>query len=615
MRHVRPRLEVWITPLLMGLVLGCSRVAAQGGAAVGESAYPLPPETEAALTPPPTPSQEQPEVLSRGPVHEAFAEPVSLNLQESLTAPRQPPPPIEEVPPTERPQGQQFVWIPGYWAWDADRNGYIWVSACWRAAPPRMSWIPGYWSQVPGGWQWIAGFWASTGVQQLEYLPPPPTLDDWDPPAPQPAPDMIWVPPCMYWIQGQYVRRNGYWLTAQSSWIWIPSHYVYTPRGYIFAAGHWDYALERRGLLFAPVFFPTAVYVRPAFTFSPSIVIDLGLLRLSLFAYPRYCHYFFGDYYDDVYLSVGIYPRFDSHRVRTWHDPVYEHDRWRNHRDRDRWERHERDEYTRRRDDRNLRPSRTFREQESRLAELPEPQRRALRVTQPISVAAAREDVQMRFEKLSSDAREKVTKQATTARTYRDERHRWESVAEGDRAPQPIRGRVPAVVTPPVNLERAEPRPRKEREDPAPQPAPQPAPRTAPAVVMPPVNLERAEPRPRSERETTPPAPQPAPRTAPTVVMPPVNLERAEPRPRSEREAPAAKPTPSIGTPAPTPRQDPVAFPARQPRTAQAERVTIPPSPMVGKSGVSDIFRRSPPARPTGELKEGKEGGTATVMP
>ena len=36
---------------------------------------------EDATQPPPTPAQEQPEVLTRGPVHEAFAEPVDLNTQ------------------------------------------------------------------------------------------------------------------------------------------------------------------------------------------------------------------------------------------------------------------------------------------------------------------------------------------------------------------------------------------------------------------------------------------------------------------------------------------------------------------------------------------------------
>ena len=42
--------------------------------------------------PPAMPAQEQPEVLSRGPVHEAFAEPVNLQLQAGLTVPAQPPP-------------------------------------------------------------------------------------------------------------------------------------------------------------------------------------------------------------------------------------------------------------------------------------------------------------------------------------------------------------------------------------------------------------------------------------------------------------------------------------------------------------------------------------------
>ena len=46
------------------------------------------------LCPAPAPAQEQPEVLSRGPVHEAFAEPVNLQLQAGLVAPERPPPNI-----------------------------------------------------------------------------------------------------------------------------------------------------------------------------------------------------------------------------------------------------------------------------------------------------------------------------------------------------------------------------------------------------------------------------------------------------------------------------------------------------------------------------------------
>jgi hypothetical protein len=177
----------------------------------------------------------------------------------------------------------------------------------------------------------------------------------------------------MYWVQGQYVRRAGYWLAAQPNWVWAPSHYVVTPRGYIFAEGHWDYSLERRGVLFAPVYFPASVYGRSDFTYSPSIVIDMGLLRVNLFAYPRYSHYYFGDYYDDAYLRIGIYPWFDSQRLHTWYDPIYEHDRWRNRRSEPRWEERERGKYNRRRADKDLRPARTYREQKSRLVKLREP--------------------------------------------------------------------------------------------------------------------------------------------------------------------------------------------------------------------------------------------------
>ena len=44
----------------------------------------------AADKPPPVPSEEQPEVLTSGPVHEAFAEPVNLQVQQGLVAPKAP---------------------------------------------------------------------------------------------------------------------------------------------------------------------------------------------------------------------------------------------------------------------------------------------------------------------------------------------------------------------------------------------------------------------------------------------------------------------------------------------------------------------------------------------
>jgi len=408
--------------------------------------------------PPPTPAQEQPEVLTRGPVHEAFAEPVDLQVQAGLVTPSQPPANIGENPPAERPTGGQFVWVPGYWAWDSERNGYIWVSGCWRAAPPNRYWVPGYWAKVPEGWEWVPGFWALVAsVQQIEYLPAPPALNDVQPPGSLSSPDNIWVPPCWYWYQGQYIRRPGYWLAAQADWVWVPSHYVWTPRGYVFVAGHWDYSLERRGVLFAPVYFPRHIYERPGFSYSLSIFVDIGMLELNMFTCPRYSHYYFGDYYDDVYISVGIYPRFECERRHTWYDPIYEHDRWRHRVTEPGWEEHERHEYDLRRTDRDLRPPRTYHEMETRQARLPEPQRRSIRMAAPLSTVVADKRSLLKFEQNKTDARQKLSKKATDVRKFSEERSRWESTSAGPKTVQPpMEHKGPMTQPREVNLTRPE---------------------------------------------------------------------------------------------------------------------------------------------------------------
>ena len=57
---------------------------------------------ETADGPPPVPMEEQPEVLTRGPVNEAFAQPVNLENPSYFTAPKEPPDNmIEEVCPRQ----------------------------------------------------------------------------------------------------------------------------------------------------------------------------------------------------------------------------------------------------------------------------------------------------------------------------------------------------------------------------------------------------------------------------------------------------------------------------------------------------------------------------------
>jgi hypothetical protein len=406
----------------------------------------------AAAQQPLVPPEEQPagvEVLTRGPVNEAFDEPVSLQAEAGLVAPSQPPPNIEEVPPADRPQGNRYVWVPGYWSWDADRNDFIWVSACWRVAPPNMYWVPGYWTPVTGGWEWVPGFWAPAGTRSIDYLPAPPETVDIEAPGPPPAQDRVWVPGCWYWYQNRYVRRPGYWLQAQPGWVWVPSHYHWSPRGYVFAEGHWDYVVAQRGVLFAPVYFPSSVYARVGFSYSPTIAIDIWLLVANLFAYPRYSHYYFGDYYDDAYLRVGIYPRFDCERIHTWYDPGYQYDRWRGRRIDPRWEERQRQDYDRRRADRDLRPARTYHEQEARMGKLPEPQRRTIGLAGPLRTIVERQASPPKLEQINTEQRQKIAKSGSDVRRFRDERVKWEAPAVAPSV-APRAGESKGRVTPPA---------------------------------------------------------------------------------------------------------------------------------------------------------------------
>jgi len=323
-----------------------------------------------ATTPPPVPSEELPagcEALASGPVHEAFASPVASDAQTSVTVSVQPPAPLQEAPPENKPAVAGVVWVPGYWAWDANRNDFVWVSGCWRNPPPNTCWVAGYWLQVGSAWQWVNGYWAAvSAAQTVEYLPAPPAPQETDPTVMAQNTDLIWVPGCWYWTQGRYSWRRGYWITPQPGWVWAPSHYVWTPRGYVFCSGHWDYDLDTRGVLFAPTYFSTTVRVGSRFVYCPSVCVDLGALRLNLFAYPRYHHYYFGDYYDDSFRVMGIYPWFQCQTLHVWYDPIFMYDRWHYRKTEPRWAEERQRDFERRHSNRDLRPLRTFAEVQAR---------------------------------------------------------------------------------------------------------------------------------------------------------------------------------------------------------------------------------------------------------
>jgi hypothetical protein len=245
------------------------------------------------------------EVLAHGPVHEAYAEPANVQTKATPVVAKQPPEPIEEMPPDQKPDGDNVQWLPGYWAFEEEKSDYMWVSGFWRVPPPGRQWVPGHWKQVDGGWQWAPGFWGAQEQQEVTYLPPPPEPLEVAPPVPAPNPDHVYVRGCWVYRDGHYVWRPGFWSPCRPGWVWVPAHYVWAPCGYVYVEGYWDYTLRERGVLFAPAYIDVRVCCRPGWVYSPCYVVHDEALYGALFVRPGCGCYYFGDYFGASYRSSG----------------------------------------------------------------------------------------------------------------------------------------------------------------------------------------------------------------------------------------------------------------------------------------------------------------------
>src|SRR5215472_9963191 len=86
----------------------------------------------------------------------ALAIPSSAQIRVSI---RFGPPPL---PIYEQPlcPGPNYIWTPGYWAYDYDDEDYYWVPSTWVLAPEvGYLWTPGWWGWMGDGFIWHEGFW------------------------------------------------------------------------------------------------------------------------------------------------------------------------------------------------------------------------------------------------------------------------------------------------------------------------------------------------------------------------------------------------------------------------------------------------------------------------
>ncbi len=363
-------------------------------------------------------------VLTRGPVHEAFAESITFVPEPGIVVARGPGELIEEIPPDQRPEGQHVAWIPGYWAWDDERRDFLWISGVWRSMPPGRQWRSGYWRPVGGGSQWVSGYWADADIDDVEYLPEPPDPIEEVVVTP-PSSDHVWVPGVWLWQAGGYAWRPGYHAQLRTNWTWIPAHYVWSPRGYVFVDGYWDYVIPRRGVLFAPVHFDTGIVTGRVSYYSPRVAINLDVFTDHLFVRPTYHHYYFGDYYADHYHDIGFFPSFSFHLRKHGYDPIYAHRRW-HHRHEPDWERRVEASYRYRRENERARPPRTLSAMAELRARRDEPDARSLFLATSIERMAKRPAGAVRFKTVEGDESREIKERVAATRKTREQRREME---------------------------------------------------------------------------------------------------------------------------------------------------------------------------------------------
>ncbi len=333
----------WIAALLAGAGLWIGFTRAQETRPqlpqleAPQPAAPAPLPQEAAPAAETASGQKGVEVLTRGPIHEAFAAP-STEPVETTPVAKKPPKAIEEMPPDEKPAGDS-TWISGYWAWDDDRADYLWVSGTWRVAPPGKQWVAGYWREAGEKWQWVPGFWVASSKEteakhEVTYLPKPPEPPETAAPGAPPTESSFFVPGHWEWRGDRYAWRPGYWAKVEPGYVWVQAHFRWTPTGYVYIPGYWDLALARRGVLYAPVVVnyegvPATFVYTPTYAVPETVVVDCFFVR------PCYGHYYYGDYYGDRYHDHG----FECVLVynRRHYDSIIVYERW-DHRAEPRWE-------------------------------------------------------------------------------------------------------------------------------------------------------------------------------------------------------------------------------------------------------------------------------------
>jgi len=258
------------------------------------------------------------------PIHEAFAQPAAPTLDSAVVVTKKPPEPIEELPPDVKPEGDNVVWLPGYWAFDSEARPISFGSAASGATFRRA--VSGWRILDAGrhGFRWTPGYWSESTPQQTYYPPPAGSRRGRAPPAPNDdsfmSPDMD-LPRHALHVAAGLLDRASPRLDVDAAALLVDT------AGYIFVDGFGTTSSVVGASCSAPTYFGRGIS-RLEDRISHRNVIGVRPARASLFIRPTVGAYYFGDYYGPRYVGLGYTPWLDYRYRGRNVDPAWSYYAW-----------------------------------------------------------------------------------------------------------------------------------------------------------------------------------------------------------------------------------------------------------------------------------------------
>ena len=315
---------------------------------------------------------------------------------------KEPPQPIQEMPPDQKPAGQNIQWIPGYWAGTSRATTSSGSAASGASRRPIVSGFPATGTKSTGATSGSRepGFRSvrETRAKPAVVLAPAPA-EPRSRSQHAPALSQRELDSRLLVLASVGIRLAARILGGRPAQLDLDARALcLDPEWLSLRAGYWDLPVANRGLMFAPVYYPQPVYAQPNFVFTPSIGIVGSAVTANLFVQASTNQYMFGNFYAQNFVSVGITPWF-SFSFATgpplFYDPLFSYYAVINVRQNPGWVAAVREQYVLRRDRVELRPPNTYIEQ-TRIIE------RNVNITRNVTVVDHRE-LAMPLSRLAAD--------------------------------------------------------------------------------------------------------------------------------------------------------------------------------------------------------------------